>query len=73
MERYIIIALMIVQENTHGWDHAVQAQLDTLKLWLEWQFTALNEKVDAIMERQRCHRKVHHVIKHIPYIMLLNT
>jgi hypothetical protein len=61
-EWYIIIILMILQENTIGWDRAVQAQLDNLKLWLELQFTALNRKIDAIVEKQRRHRKVCHVI-----------
>jgi hypothetical protein len=45
----------------HRWDCAVQAQLDNLKLWLELQFTALNRKIDAIVEKQRYHRKVCHV------------
>ena len=62
-EWYIIVILMILQENTVGWDHAVQAQLDNLKQWLELQFIAFNRKIDAIVEKQRRHRKVCHIIK----------
>ena len=55
--------VIILQENTVGRDHAVQAQLDNLKLWLEVQFTVLNGKIDAIVEKHRRHRKVCHIIK----------
>lgn len=47
------------KDNTLGWDRAVQAQLNNLKLWLELQLTALNKKINAIMEKQRRHRKVY--------------